>query len=296
MSGYVHIGDFGVSKIYRPNNSHETSGTPGYMAPEIMLGLNHTFSADFYSLGVICYEMSMGIRPYNGKTRQEIRKDMLSHQVRINKGVLNDIENDFYFRDFVNELLQRKIHRRLGALKGIRELKLHPFFKDFSFDDLRKRRMQAPFRPDKYGNYDKILVEKEEKISEGTENRYRVYRNQEGFETLFKGYEYATEEKEGVDGWRGDNKNELYKSHADIALKFSNDPHLPASLFLDNKNSIFLDNKILSKNLKVEGTFTEKKRDVEQMKEYILNQYEDEGIKEIIKKKKTKIIKIKKSV
>ena len=68
--GYIHITDFGISKYYRPQNSKDTSGTPGYMAPEVLFRKNHDFSVDFYALGVIMYECIMRRRPYKGKRRR----------------------------------------------------------------------------------------------------------------------------------------------------------------------------------------------------------------------------------
>ena len=53
--GYVRITDLGIAKEYRPENSSDTSGTPGYMAPEVMCRQNHSFAVDYYALGVITY-------------------------------------------------------------------------------------------------------------------------------------------------------------------------------------------------------------------------------------------------
>ena len=61
--GYVSISDFGISWIYQPENSHDTSGTPGYMAPEVMLKENHNIAVDYYGLGVMCYEIMTGKWP-----------------------------------------------------------------------------------------------------------------------------------------------------------------------------------------------------------------------------------------
>ena len=49
-----------VAKQYQNNNSTETSGTPGYMSPEVMRGMNHSYSADFFAVGVIGYEFLLG--------------------------------------------------------------------------------------------------------------------------------------------------------------------------------------------------------------------------------------------
>lgn len=72
--GYLRITDFGIARSFKKENNAETSGTPGYMAPEVMFRQNHTRSVDYYALGVILYECLMGHRPYSGKSRQEIRE------------------------------------------------------------------------------------------------------------------------------------------------------------------------------------------------------------------------------
>lgn len=65
------------------DNSKETSGTPGYMAPEVMCKQNHGVAVDFYAVGVIAYECMLGYRPYNGRGRKEIRDAILNKQVQI---------------------------------------------------------------------------------------------------------------------------------------------------------------------------------------------------------------------
>ena len=58
--GYLRVTDFGIAKMNLSNNSSETSGTPGYMAPEVIRGLHHTYTADFFAIGVIAYEFMLG--------------------------------------------------------------------------------------------------------------------------------------------------------------------------------------------------------------------------------------------
>jgi p70 ribosomal S6 kinase/serum/glucocorticoid-regulated kinase 2 len=72
----VRITDFGIAKMQNSTNlpsKFESSGTPGYMAPEILCKMPYTFTSDFFALGVIVYELIKGHRPYEGKNRQEIR-------------------------------------------------------------------------------------------------------------------------------------------------------------------------------------------------------------------------------
>ena len=89
-NGYIRLTDFGVAKENMPDNSTETSGTPGYMSPEVIQALNHSFPVDFFALGVIGYEFMKGERPYNGKSRNEIKEQMLNKKIVL-KCLINSI-------------------------------------------------------------------------------------------------------------------------------------------------------------------------------------------------------------
>ena len=58
--GYLRVTDFGIARIWNPDNSKETSGTPGYMAPEVMCRQNHGVAVDYFAIGIIGYECMMG--------------------------------------------------------------------------------------------------------------------------------------------------------------------------------------------------------------------------------------------
>ncbi len=58
--GYVRITDFGIAKVFQKENSSETSGTPGYMSPEVMCAQNHSIAVDYFAVGVIAYEFMHG--------------------------------------------------------------------------------------------------------------------------------------------------------------------------------------------------------------------------------------------
>lgn len=59
-NGYIKITDFGIARTFSPNNQNDTSGTPGYMAPEVVRGLQHGFAVDYFALGVILHELMLG--------------------------------------------------------------------------------------------------------------------------------------------------------------------------------------------------------------------------------------------
>jgi len=58
--GYLRLTDFGIAKLKSSQKIEDTSGTPGYMAPEVMCKKNHSYEADFFALGVIVYECMIG--------------------------------------------------------------------------------------------------------------------------------------------------------------------------------------------------------------------------------------------
>ena len=60
IKGYLKITDFGISRIWSPKNDQDTSGTPGYMAPEVMLKSGHGIACDLFAAGVIGYECILG--------------------------------------------------------------------------------------------------------------------------------------------------------------------------------------------------------------------------------------------
>lgn len=145
--GYLSITDFGIARIWVPENAKDTSGTPGYMAPEVMCRQNHGVAVDYFALGVIIYEIMFGVRPYLGKTRKDIRDQILAKQVQIKR---EEVPPGWSSEaaDLVNRLLQRKPVSRLG-LNGPEEVKQHPWFRDLDWNRIKNKVMQAPFVPDK---------------------------------------------------------------------------------------------------------------------------------------------------
>ena len=190
-TGYIRITDFGVAKINMKDNSSETSGTPGYMAPEVLFVQNHSFPCDFFAIGVIGFEFMLGVRPYLGRSRQEIKEVVFNFQAKIYD---EDIPENWSKEsvDFINKLLLRKPNKRLGYKNGINELKKHIWFKDIDWEKLEKKEIEAPFLPDKNSeNFDKEYCEEIDNVSEETIERYRQYIADELFPDVFQGYTFC---------------------------------------------------------------------------------------------------------
>ena len=103
-------------------------------------------AVDYFALGVIVYECMLGRRPYVGRSRQEIRDQILAKQVQIKK---NELPYGWSLEaaDFANKLIQRKPVNRLG-LNGPDEVKDHPWFKGFQWEKLLNKELLAPYVPD----------------------------------------------------------------------------------------------------------------------------------------------------
>lgn len=66
--GLPHVTDFGIASFFKRNNAQDNGGTLPYMAPEVIQGLNHTFSVDYYAIGIITYELFFHERPHSGNS------------------------------------------------------------------------------------------------------------------------------------------------------------------------------------------------------------------------------------
>lgn len=134
-------------------------GTPDYMAPEIILGLNNTDKAiDWWAVGVIIYELLVGIPPFNADTVEEVFDNITN--LKMEWPTTEDGEEFFSpeAKSLISGLLTRDPAKRLGSA-GVQEIKNHPFFKGsllitvasfktirLGFDWERIREKDAPFK------------------------------------------------------------------------------------------------------------------------------------------------------
>ncbi|CAK60028.1 unnamed protein product (macronuclear) [Paramecium tetraurelia] len=186
-NGYLRLTDLGIARIWKPENSQDTSGTPGYMAPEVMCRHNHGVAVDYFALGVIIYECMLGRRPYLGRSRQEIREQMLAKQAAIKR---QEIPPGWSLEaaDFTNKLLQRKPQNRLGN-NGPDEVKEHPWFRDFSWEKLLTKQIIAPFIPN--GNEDNYLPSDSRRDSDDSINEeQQIMLRRNSVQNLFNGYDF----------------------------------------------------------------------------------------------------------
>ncbi|CAD8145154.1 unnamed protein product [Paramecium octaurelia] len=185
--GYLRLTDLGIARIWRPDNSADTSGTPGYMAPEVLCRQNHGIAVDYFALGVIVYECMLGRRPYVGRSRQEIRDSVLAKQVQIKK---SEVPTSWSLdaADFANQLIQRKPAQRLGS-DNPEAVKNHSWFNGFQWNKLLNKELQPPYLPRNYSNSGGSTQDTEQDTKE---NDIMLRRN--SIQAQFDGYSHDSNE------------------------------------------------------------------------------------------------------
>jgi serine/threonine kinase 32 len=186
-NGYLRITDFGIAKKYVVNNKKDTSGTVGYLAPEILCNQNHTYSIDYYAVGIIAYELAYGHRPYIGRSKHEVKQLILTQQAHIDYDELPNGYQD-EAADFINQLIQRKPKNRLGK-DSIFELINHPWLKDFNWEELKEKKMKAHYIPKQGDNFDKKYCLQSNKLGTETLERYKEITLEPNYGKIFKKFD-----------------------------------------------------------------------------------------------------------
>ena len=192
--GYLHLTDFGIAMEYHKGQDVvSASGTPGYMAPEAIINKPHDFCVDYFALGVIIYELMIGERPYQGKTRKEIKEQMFTLEIKLDSSDLPEDWEDENIIDIINKLLKRKRTKRLGS-KGCSEIKNHPWFKGIQWEQIENCTFTSPFMFDSEDNFDDSYAQKQDNdsIYEGKKELY-IYEVNES--KTFKNFYFNIEEK-----------------------------------------------------------------------------------------------------
>ena len=242
-NGYLRITDFGIAKKYTINNKKDTSGTVGYLAPEVLCNQNHNFSIDYYAVGIITYELAYGCRPYIGKTKHDVKQLILTKQAHIDFEDLPD-EYDKDAADFINKLIQRKPKNRLGK-DSIKEVINHPWFKGFDWENLKSKKLSAFYIPKNEDNFDKKYC-LNNKIETDTIERYRQIIMEPNYSKIFKNFD-CNKVPDELKIYNKSNKNK----NGDTLINNNSSNNLTTSISRNNKNINLNDNVKKSNNYKL---------------------------------------------
>jgi len=143
--GYVKLVDFGFAKKLPVGRKTWTfCGTPEYVAPEVILNKGHDISADYWSLGVLMFELLTGTPPFTGTDPMKTYNIIL-------KGIdAIDFPRNITARakELIKKLCRDNSAERLGYQKGgIRDIQKHKWFDGFNWEGLRMRSLSPPIIP-----------------------------------------------------------------------------------------------------------------------------------------------------
>jgi len=144
--GHIRLSDFYISKkLEKGKLAKSMVGAPDYMAPEVINQEEYGKQADWWSFGVLLYEMLVGKTPFS-------KIDF--NQVQSFSGILtNDVKFDQQSKisseakDLIEQLLIKDPEVRLGAHKGASEIKGHPWFNNIDWKKFKEKKIQPPFKP-----------------------------------------------------------------------------------------------------------------------------------------------------
>uniref|UniRef100_A0A8D3CQA5 Protein kinase C n=1 Tax=Scophthalmus maximus TaxID=52904 RepID=A0A8D3CQA5_SCOMX len=161
--GHIKIADFGMCKENMRDESRTATfcGTPDYIAPEILLGQKYNSSVDWWSFGVLLYEMLIGQSPFHGRDEEELFQSIRTDNPVYPHCLAKDS------KDILVKLFVREPEERLGVKGNIRQ---HSFFRGTDWNALEQRHVAPPFRPtltspSDCSNFDKEFINEKPRLS-----------------------------------------------------------------------------------------------------------------------------------
>ena len=147
-SGYLKLTDFGFAKIVE-GRTYTLCGTPEYLAPEIILNKGHGKPVDWWTCGILLYEMIAGIDPFSDDDPMMVYQKILKGKIKFPSGF------DSNAKSLIKHLLDSDLTKRYGNLKnGVKDITGHRFFKNLEWDKLLKKELPPPYVPKVKSNDD----------------------------------------------------------------------------------------------------------------------------------------------
>ncbi|RZF48636.1 hypothetical protein LSTR_LSTR016745, partial [Laodelphax striatellus] len=146
-SGYLKLIDFKFCKHVdeRKERTYTICGGPEYLAPEIILSRGYGRSCDYWSLGVIIYEICFGCPPFTAKDHVKLYEKIIAGKYKMPSTFSKDLSS------LVHKLLQIEVSKRIGNYKsGLNDVKSHGWFSAIDWDMILNRRAPPPYLPHKY--------------------------------------------------------------------------------------------------------------------------------------------------
>nr|BAN66257.1 protein kinase domain containing protein [Babesia bovis] len=146
--GYLKLTDFGFAKVVELR-TYTLCGTPEYLAPEILLNKGHGKAVDWWTLGILIYEMLVGYPPFYNEDPMGIYKKILDCRLVFPRNYDPDA------KALTKQLLTFDPSKRIGNLhKGAKDIIASQWFAKMDFDKLLQKKLTPPYVPELKGKND----------------------------------------------------------------------------------------------------------------------------------------------
>lgn len=136
--GHIKLTDFGLSKSLSLDQTTNTfCGTSDYLSPEVVLGQPYSFGVDIWSLGILCYEMLLGVSPFSSDNKTILFQNI------VNSDPYFPPQLDSRISDFISKLLTKNPRER----PTFTQMKTHLFFEGFDWDKVYRKEYHPSFIP-----------------------------------------------------------------------------------------------------------------------------------------------------
>jgi serum/glucocorticoid-regulated kinase 2 len=122
-------------------------GTPEYLSPEMIIGSGHDHTVDWWTVGILLYELLVGITPFFHRNQHRMHYLIQECPVTFPDSNKFGIEISSNAKDLIKKLLEKDKKKRLGAENGMTEILEHPFFAGLSIEKLMKKELVPPYKP-----------------------------------------------------------------------------------------------------------------------------------------------------
>ena len=147
-TGYIKIIDFGLAKNLKQGDLAKSfAGTQHYLAPEILTSKGSNKAVDWWSVGVILYEMIFGYTPFRGNSRKGVAQKIINANLEFPERSSSSLNYSDEVVDLISKLLIKNRSTRLGSLADAAEILAHPWFADLDLHALERLEIQPPIKP-----------------------------------------------------------------------------------------------------------------------------------------------------
>ncbi|KAI8095164.1 kinase-like domain-containing protein [Thamnidium elegans] len=229
--GFAHLSDFNIAIQFTPSQPlmWSKAGTIAYMAPEMLARKGYSTSVDWWSLGIVTFELLFGKRPYMARSKEALINSIIHQQLVFPDNAYEIVSKDCI--DVITGLLDKSPFHRLGCnTDGFEKFKIHPWFRGLDWDLLEKKQLTPPnklvdnlsirdqqlftedgLRSHKRNSPVKTSLDADSPVTE--EARYRMQLEEEFLNFDFSQHQMAEEEDNHFSTFLEQRRNSLKKQY-----------------------------------------------------------------------------------